>query len=195
MTLGRAWVLAAALLAAGGLVGWLGGARAEDEGDARVPDTEVERAFDTIRRAVGLRAAEAEPTPAGAPRTRLADEELLTLLKGFDPKASVDRPGRLMCTLHEQTIFVGNDGEAGIRLVHILQGIKPNPTFQNSWNNQRRFASVSVDEDGDWWFEQDIPLWGGVTTTYVRECIDLFQELLPLYLEGVSAQLPPADGN
>ncbi|MCA9314558.1 MAG: YbjN domain-containing protein [Planctomycetes bacterium] len=195
MTTGRVWVLTAGLLAAGAFAGVLGGARADGEDDARVPDTEVERAFETIRRAVGLRPAEAEPTPAGAPRTRLADEELLTVLKGYDPKASVDRPGRLMCTLHEQTILVGNEGEAGIRLVHILQGIKPNPTFQNGWNNQRRFASVSVDEDGDWWFEQDIPLWGGVTTTYVSECIDLFQELLAIYLEEVSALLPPADGN
>lgn len=195
MPLGRALMLAAALLTAGGLAGWLGGARADGEQDARVPDTEVERAFETIRRAVGLRPADAEPTPAGAPRTRLADEELLTLLKGFDPKASIDRPGRLVCTLHEQTIYVGNEGETGIRLVHILQGVKPNPTFQNGWNNQRRFASLSVDEDGDWWFEQDVPLWGGVTTTYVSECIDLFQELLAIYLDELRALLPPTDGN
>ncbi|MGE0193485.1 MAG: YbjN domain-containing protein [Planctomycetota bacterium] len=190
MTPGRSLVVAIALLVAGGLAGWLGGVGADDEKDARVPDADVEHAFDVIRRAVGLRPTEAEPTPTGAPRTRLADEELLTLLKAFDPQASVDRPGRLLCTLHEQTVLVGNEGESGIRLVHILQGIPPNPAFQNGWNNQRRFGSVSVDDDGDWWFEQDIPLWGGVTTNYISECIDLFQELLAIYLEDVRALLP-----
>lgn len=185
-------LLALVLLLAAALVGRLGGAHADGEDDVRVPDAEVERAFDVIRRAVGLRPAAAEPTPVGAPRTRFADDELLTLLKAFDQKASIDRPGRLLLTLHGQNILVGNEGDSGVRLVHIFQGLTRNDVFCNQWNQQRRFASLSVDDDGDWWLEQDIPLWGGVTTNYVKECVDLFQELLAIYLEAVRAGLPPA---
>jgi hypothetical protein len=193
----RRLAVALFLLALAALAGHLGAARGEDPpAPAAVPSAEVERAFDVLRRAIGQQVLPAAPVAApaaGGPlRTTFSDEELLVLLRKLDPGARIERPARLWFTVHGQNILVSNQGAAGLQIIHILQGFPGQVEFANRWNVNRRFTSCSIDQDGDWWLELDVPLWGGVSAFYIEECLDLFQSSLSAYLEELRAIMPPA---
>ena len=191
--------LAMGLLGILGVTGVLARARGEDPAaPGAVPSAEVEQAFDVLRRAIGQRLLPPTTAPAaaadGAGKAIYTDDEVLSLLRRVDPQAHIERPGRLWFQLHAQNILVGNEGKAGLQFIHILQGFPGQVEVANRWNVTKRFTSCSIDEDGDWWFEMDVPLWGGVTSHYLTECIDLYQSSLAAYLEELRALLPADAG-
>ena len=172
--------------------------RAEDEEKPAVSAEQLERAFATLRRAIGERALRdgglhaVSSEPKAAVRVppfvfKFSDEELRTFLETERTDVKVAEAGVLTYRDEvKEIIVVRNYGDAGVQFRYARTGGDWNLATLNKWNAEKRLTNSYLDNDNDAILEMDVITRGGLTMDHMRNALRLFDQSVTAFRHHLS---------
>ena len=149
---------------------------------AEVSDEEVSKALAVLRAALD------ERRPGLHLYTSLDQAQVLQLAQVMDPGAVVSSGDPRDVELHfgQQIVLLRADPRGSLRIRHSMKGEGISPELANAWNYDMRFATCSVDPDGNFHFQRDVLLIGGVSPENLLEELRLFRSQFIEYAKRIA---------